>query len=209
MDGVIVDTAVHHYKAWRRMAEELSIDIDESFNERLKGLSRVDSLDVILSKGDLELDNLTKHKLMEQKNAWYLEYISGMTADDILPGVVEFFDRLDQLGIRKALGSSSKNARIILDRIGMASRFDVVVDGTHITFSKPDPEVFLKGSDALGMQPSEIIVFEDAVAGVEAAKAGGFHCVGVGDPETLKEADFVIQSLSEISEETLKNYPAR
>ncbi len=196
MDGVIVDTAVYHFKSWRRLADELSIDIDEDFNEQLKGLSRVDSLDVILHRGHLDLDNLTKIRLMEQKNHWYLEFIEDMSPADILPGVAELFAQLKAAGIKTALGSSSRNAAKILQMINMTDDFDVMIDGNRVTFSKPDPEVFIKGAQELGVLPSEAIVFEDAQAGVEAAHAGGFKCIGVGDEQSLKEADLVIPNMT-------------
>lgn len=195
MDGVIVDTAIYHFKAWRRLADEQSIDIDEHFNENLKGLSRVDSLEVILNKGNLILDNHTKLQLMEQKNGWYLEYIEDMSAEDILPGIKEFFKELKEKNIKIALGSSSKNAVKILDKLGITDHFDAIIDGTKVTFSKPDPEVFIKGAQELGVSPNETVVFEDAVAGVRAAKAGGFFAVGVGDHSTLSEADVVIPDM--------------
>lgn len=195
MDGVIVDTAVYHFKAWRRLADELSIEIDEHFNENLKGLSRVDSLEVILQKGHLVLDNPTKLQLMEKKNNWYLEFIEDMGENDILPGVTEFFNELKAKGIKIALGSSSKNAVKILEKLGMTADFDAIIDGNKVTFSKPDPEVFIKGSEELGIPPSEIVVFEDAVAGVKAAKDGGFTAIGVGEADTLSEADIVIPNM--------------
>jgi len=196
MDGVIVDTAVYHFKAWRRLADELSIDIDEHFNEQLKGLSRVDSLDVILAKGNLDLDNHTKLLLMEKKNNWYLEYIEDMTEKDILPGITAFFQELKSAGIKTALGSSSKNAVKILQMIGMTDDFDAIIDGNQVTFSKPDPEVFLKGAEEIGVSPSEAVVFEDAQAGVQAAKAGKFKCIGVGEQSMLSEADLVIPDMN-------------
>ena len=145
MDGVIVDSAVHHFVAWQRLADELSITFTEEDNHALKGLSRVDSLDHILRMGQLQLDEKTKVKLMDQKNAWYLELIKGMTSKDILPGAGELIEALVAEGLKVGLGSSSRNARLILDNVGLTPLFDVVVDGNHLTLSKPDPEVFLKG----------------------------------------------------------------
>ena len=196
MDGVIVDSAVHHFVAWRKLADELSIPFAEEDNHALKGLSRVDSLDHILRMGHLELDEKTKLKLMDQKNAWYLGLIQGMTAKDILPGAKELIEQLVAGGIRVGLGSSSRNAQLILDNVGLTPLFDVIVDGNHITLSKPDPEVFLKGAAALDVSPSETIVFEDAASGIQAAKAGGFFAVGVGSKSQLSSADVVISDLS-------------
>ncbi len=192
LDGVIVDTAKYHFIAWRRLSEELVVPFDESDNERLKGRSRVDSLEYILRKGSLELDNDTKVKLMDRKNAWYLDQVKQMTPAELAPGVVELMDELRAAGVKVGLGSSSRNAPLILDLCAIADRFDVVVDGNSITFSKPDPEVFLKGADALQVTPANTVVFEDAASGVEAAVNGGFKVIGVGSPDSLQSADFVI-----------------
>lgn len=192
LDGVIVDTAKYHFTGWQRLADELGVPFTHEDNEQLKGVSRVGSLEYILHKGGLELDNDTKVRLMDRKNAWYLELVGAMREEELFPGVVRFIDELRSNGIRVGLGSSSRNAPLILDRCGIADRFDTVVDGNHLTFSKPDPEVFLKGAAALGVAPSRTVVFEDAVSGVEAGQRGGFKVVGIGRPGTLEAADFVI-----------------
>jgi len=206
MDGVIVDSAIHHFEAWKRLADELSISFSEEDNHALKGLSRVDSLEHILRMGQLQLDEKTKVKLMDQKNAWYLELIKGMTSDDILPGAGELIEALVAEGVKVGLGSSSRNARLILDNVGLTSLFDVVVDGNHLTLSKPDPEVFLKGSSALGLQPADVVVFEDAVSGVQAAKAGGFFAIGVGDANQLAQADVVVPHLKGVTPSHLRKW---
>ena len=206
MDGVIVDSASHHYVAWKRLAEELSIPFTEEDNHALKGLSRVDSLEHILRLGHLQLDEKTKLKLMAQKNTWYLHLIEGMRAKDILPGAAELIRELSEAGMGVGLGSSSRNAQLILDNVGLTSFFDVVVDGNHITLSKPDPEVFLKGAQGLGLHPREIVVFEDAASGVQAAKTGGFFAVGVGSPEQLGQADIVVPNLEGVTLEDLKTW---
>ncbi len=193
LDGVIVDTAQYHFAGWQRLAEELGVPYTQEDNEQLKGVSRVDSLEYILEKGGLFLDNDTKVRLMDRKNAWYLELVASMTPDELSPGVVEFIDELRAKGIKVGLGSSSRNAPLILERCGIADRFDVIVDGNSITFSKPDPEVFLKGAEAFGVAPAQCVVFEDAQSGVEAALNGGFRIVGVGDAVTLERAEFVIR----------------
>ncbi len=193
LDGVIVDTAKYHFTAWQRLAEELGVSFDHSDNDQLKGVSRVDSLEYILRKGNLELDNDTKVRLMDRKNDWYLAQVAGMTPDELFPGVVAFMDELRAKGKGLALGSSSRNAPLILDRCGIADRFDAVVDGNSITFSKPDPEVFLKGASALNSVPSKTVVFEDALSGVDAALNGGFRVVGVGPKGALPKADFTLQ----------------
>lgn len=201
LDGVIVDTAVFHYQAWRRMANSLEFDISHEFNETLKGISRMDSLDLILAHGGVTLTEERKGELAAQKNEWYLELVNQMTPDAILPGVTGFFYQMKQRDryagaepIRCALGSVSKNAGLILGRIGMMADFDAIIDGNKITNSKPNPEVFLKGAAELGLQPAQCVVFEDAVAGVEAAKRAGMFAVGIGSPDVLTQADLVIPS---------------
>ena len=205
LDGVLVDTARFHFIAWREMAEGLGIPFEEADNERLKGLSRIDSLETILSLGHLVLDPLTKLQLMEQKNARYLELVQGMTSDDVLPGVVDFFAELDEAGIRKGVGSASKNAPEILRRIGLLDALDTVVDGSQVTLSKPDPEVFLKGAQRLGVAPATCVIFEDALAGIQAARSGGFPVVGVGSPAVLQGADLVIPGFQNVHWSHLEN----
>ncbi|WP_020598727.1 beta-phosphoglucomutase [Spirosoma panaciterrae] len=201
LDGVIVDTAIYHYQAWKRLANELGFDISEAFNERLKGVSRMESLDLILEHGGLTLPDEKKVELAAQKNAWYLELVSRMTPEDILPGVASFFAQVRKAGLKTALGSVSKNAGTILDRIGMSEAFDAVIDGNKISKGKPDPEVFTKGAAELGFSPTECVVFEDAVAGVEAGKRGGMFVVGLGSPEILAQADLVAPSLEALTVE--------
>lgn len=199
LDGVIVDTAVFHYQAWRRMANELGFDISHEFNETLKGVSRMDSINLILAHGNVTLTEERKLALATQKNEWYLELVSHMTPDDILPGVTGFFHQLKRAGMKCALGSVSKNAGLILKRIGMFDDFDAIIDGNKIVTGKPDPEVFLKGAAELGLEPAQCVVFEDAVAGVEAAKRGGMFAVGIGSPDVLTEADLAIPSLEHLT----------
>jgi beta-phosphoglucomutase len=192
LDGVIVETAVFHYQAWRKMANDLGFDISEEFNEGLKGISRMDSLDLILKHGGVELNEAKKIELATSKNEYYLTLVSQMTSDDILEGVTEFFEQIKQTDIKIALGSVSKNAKMILERVGLLQNFDAIIDGTKIAKGKPDPEVFLKGAAELGLLPSECIVFEDAVAGVEAGKNAGMKVVGIGQAEVLTKADIVL-----------------
>ena len=192
LDGVIVDTAQYHFTAWQRLADELGVPFDHADNDQLKGVSRVDSLEYILRKGNLELDNDTKVRLMDRKNDWYLAQVEAMQPDELFPGVVAFIDELRAAGVGVALGSSSKNAPLILDRCRIADRFDAIIDGNSITFSKPDPEVFLMGAEALGTEPARTVVFEDAVSGVQAALNGGFRVVGIGDADILGQADFIL-----------------
>lgn len=192
MDGVIVDSAKYHFVAWQELAQDIGVKFTEQDNEQLKGLSRVDSLERILKMGNLHLDNDTKLALMDKKNQSYLQYISSMNEEEILPGVGEFIEELVAAGMKVALGSSSRNATVILERIKLLSKFDAIIDGNKVTFSKPDPEVFLKGAEAMGLKPEDCVVFEDASAGVKAAIDGGFRCVGIGEEQHLSKANFVI-----------------
>lgn len=199
MDGVIVDTARFHFKAWHRLADTLGVPFTEEQNEELKGVSRLDSLERILSWGNLVLTSHKKIELMNLKNKWFLEYVDQVNPDDMLPGVLNFLNELKDSGIQIGLGSSSKNSMLILDKLGITPYFATIIDGTKIHFSKPHPEVFLKAAKELGLQPEECVVFEDAISGVEAAKAGGFPCIGIGQPEVLGAADVVVPDLSAMS----------
>ena len=206
MDGVIVDTAKYHFKAWQRLADTLGIPFTEEQNEQLKGVSRVDSLERILAWGNLQLNNNKKIELMDLKNKWYLDFVAEVSPEEMLPGAHEFLLSLKENGIKIALGSSSRNSILILEKLGIIHLFDAIIDGTKIHFSKPHPEVFLKGAADLNVEPSEVIVFEDAISGVEAAKTGGFHCIGIGEASTLKQADMIINSLAEVNLDTLKKF---
>lgn len=204
LDGVIVDTAKYHYLAWKRLANELGFEFTEEDNERLKGVSRMKSLDILLEIGKLSFDEETKEEMAAKKNAWYVEYISKMDASEILPGVIDFLNSLKENNIKISLGSVSKNAMLILNNVGIVNYFDAVIDGTKITHAKPDPEVFLKGAEELGVKPSECVVFEDAQSGIEAAINAGMRSVGVGSPEILNKANFVISSFEEMTLDRLK-----
>lgn len=199
LDGVIVDTARYHYLAWRRLANQLGFDFTEEQNEHLKGVSRTRSLEILLEIGGRSVDEATFDALAAQKNAWYVESIQRMDAAEILPGAQEFLEALRHAGVKTALGSASKNAGLILRNIGLIGHLDSVIDGTHTTKAKPDPEVFLLGAQALGTPPAHCVVFEDAAAGIEAAKAAGMRTVGIGRPENLGQADLVISGLHEMS----------
>lgn len=192
LDGVIVDTARYHFLAWRRLCNELGFDLTEEENEGLKGISRAESLDIILAKGGVTKSQAEKEELMTRKNGWYLEYVDAMSADEILPGAFSFLKLVKASGKKVSLGSSSRNAMRILEKIGVLPFFDAVIDGTKVTRGKPDPQTFLLAAEALHTEPEHCVVFEDATAGVEAAIAGGMRTIGVGDPETLHRADMVI-----------------
>lgn len=195
LDGVLVDTAKYHYIAWKRLAGELGFEFTEQDNERLKGVSRMASLDILLEVGGITLDEDAKLALAEKKNAWYVEYISNMDESEILPGAREFIQELKDRGIKVALGSASKNAMLILNNTGLTPYFDAIIDGTKTAQAKPDPEVFTMGARELGARPDACVVFEDAEAGIEAAIRAGMRSVGIGSPETLGRANIVLPSL--------------
>ena len=181
------------------MADELGVPFSEEDNEALKGVSRVDSLEYILNKGGLVLDASTKVRLMDRKNAHYLELAGQTTPEDALPGVVSLIDELKGSGMKVALGSSSKNAEMILTRLKLIDRFDALVDGNHITLSKPDPEVFLMGAKALDLAPEHCLVFEDAQSGIDAANSGGFPVIGIGSADSLSKAVAVIPGFGHVT----------
>lgn len=197
LDGVLVDTAKYHFAAWRRLANELGFDFTHTDNEKLKGVSRVESLRLILQWGGVEKSAAEQAELAALKNSWYTESIKEMPQEEILEGISPFLEHLRSTGIRIALGSASKNAGIILQQVGLTDYFEVIVDGNSVEKSKPDPEVFLKGAKALGLTPAECMVFEDAEKGIEAALNGGFTAIGLGDPASLNRAHLVLKSLSD------------
>ncbi|NMO96346.1 beta-phosphoglucomutase [Paenibacillus lemnae] len=197
LDGVLVDTAKYHFIAWRRLAEELGFTFTEADNERLKGVSRMASLDILLEIGGLTPAEAEKLEMAAKKNAWYVEYISAMDHTEILPGALKLLQELRQNGIKIALGSASKNAMMILDNTGLTPFFDVIIDGTKTVNAKPDPEVFLMGARELGVTPAEAVVFEDAEAGVEAAMRAGMRSIGIGSPAQLGQANIVVPSLAD------------
>jgi beta-phosphoglucomutase len=199
LDGVIVDTAVYHYKAWKRLANQLGFDFTEEQNEHLKGVSRIRSLELILGWGGVTKTDAEKEELATRKNTWYVEMINQMKPDEILPGAKEFLEACKNAGIKTALGSASKNSMTILEKVNIVGLFDAVVDGNKVTKAKPDPEVFLTGARELDVDPAHCVVFEDAIAGVEAALRGGMKAVGVGSVKVLGEADLVINGLDEMT----------
>jgi len=205
LDGVIVDTAKYHFLAWKRLADDIGIDFSEEDNERLKGVSRMDSLEIILEIGKRKIDNARKDEFAALKNKWYVDYISRMTPDEILPGVLDFIGELKKEKIGIALGSASKNTPLILERVGMKHIFDAVADGNIVHKAKPDPAVFLKAAEMLGKEPRKCVVFEDAVAGVQAALNAGMVCVGIGSKDVLSEAHMVVKGISEMNLQKLKN----
>jgi len=199
LDGVLVDTAKFHFLAWRKMANELGFDFNEDQNEQLKGISRVESIARILDWGNVTLSPAEVEKYMKLKNDWYLEYIETITPNDVLPGADTFIKHSKALGFKIALGSASKNVKPILDKLELTALFDALIDGNVVTASKPDPSVFLSGAKALGLLPINCIVFEDAIAGIEAAHNGGMKAVGIGEADVLVNANIVYKNLAGIS----------
>jgi beta-phosphoglucomutase len=198
LDGVIVDTAKYHFKAWSNLAKGLGIHFSEVENEQLKGVSRIESLKKILGWGNKSIDDAEFQKLMELKNNQYLSYISTMSAQEILPGVLPVLDYLERNQIPVALGSASKNAKTILEKVGLNDYFQAVVDGNEVKEAKPHPEVFLKAAQLINCKPENCIVFEDSRAGILAANTAGMYSVGIGDAKVLEPANKVFRSFEEI-----------
>ena len=198
LDGVIVDTAKYHFLAWKNLADELGFEFTETHNELLKGVSRVRSLEILLEIGNIELSEKKKQEILISKNQDYLGYINKMGSNEILPGAETLLDNLDKLGIKYVLGSASKNATLILNQVGLLNRFEGIVDGNSVSKAKPDPEVFLIGAQKLNLSPENCVVFEDAIAGIEAANKAKMISVGIGDKDTLNNADFNFDSLVDI-----------
>lgn len=199
LDGVLVDTAKYHYLAWRKLAQELGFDLTPETNELLKGVSRVKSLEIILEKAGRTASAAEIEAMATRKNAWYLEYILHMKPSEVLSNVKSFVRRSRTKGLKTAIGSASKNTPTILERTGLTPLFDAVIDGNVTEAAKPDPEVFLKAAEALRLQPSSCVVFEDSASGVDAARRAGMHVVGIGAPQSLKDADLVISGFSGIT----------
>lgn len=198
LDGVIVDTAKYHFLAWKNLADALDFEFTETHNELLKGVSRVRSLEILLSIGNVSLSEEKKQEILISKNEDYLRYIRKMNTDEILPGVNNLLDKLDRKGIKYVLGSASKNAPLILKQVGLLERFEAIVDGNDVSKAKPDPEVFLIGAKKLNLPQENCVVFEDAIAGIKAANRANMISVGIGDKETLSEADFNFNNLTEM-----------
>jgi beta-phosphoglucomutase len=203
LDGVIVDTAYYHYKAWKRLANELGFDLTSQQNERLKGVSRMESLNILLEIGSLVVNDAEKEKLAHQKNIWFNDFIERMLPEEIFPGVKQLIEKLKFKGVKVALASSSKNARTVIRRLQIENMFEVVVDGTMIIRTKPDPEIFLRTAQLIEILPDNCLVFEDAEAGVEAALAAGMKCVGVGSIQQLRKANMVIDKTGDFRTEML------
>lgn len=204
LDGVIVDTAKFHFLAWQKLANKIGINFSEKENEQLKGVSRIKSLEKILSWGNKVLSDEEFQRLMDEKNEDYLNHVHQMTKDDILPGVTEFLNVLKSKKHPIALGSASKNAKTILNCVGLTETFDAIIDGNVVSKAKPDPEVFLKAANCLETAPKDCFVFEDSIAGVKAANSGGMTSIGIGDNETLNEAQFCFKNFTEFDYDFFK-----
>ncbi|WP_299247778.1 beta-phosphoglucomutase [uncultured Aquimarina sp.] len=201
LDGVIVDTAKYHFLAWQNLANGLGISFSEEQNEQLKGVSRIRSLEKILEWGNKTISEEEFTTLMAKKNEEYLNYIETMDTSEILPDVPRVLEYLLTKDQAVALGSASKNARIILDKVLLKEKFHAIVDGTDVSKAKPDPEVFLIGAQKLGVAPKDCVVFEDSVAGIQAANIANMISIGIGDTNVLHEADYIFNNFTEITEE--------
>ena len=195
LDGVITDTAHYHYLAWKRLAESEGVHFDAAFNEHLKGVDRMGSLELILGAASANYTREQKLALADSKNRHYQELIATMSASDLLPGAIDALAAVRAAGLKIGLASVSKNAFTVLDMLGIRDRFDVVVDAALITHSKPHPEIFLTAARQLGVAPGDCLGVEDAVAGVASIKSAGMVALGVGDPLVLTQADRVISGL--------------
>jgi beta-phosphoglucomutase len=206
LDGVIVDTAKFHYLAWKALADSLGIPFNEHDNEQLKGVSRMTSLEFILRKGNKKYTTEEKNEMAARKNEQYLALCATLTASDILPGITQFLETLKEKRIHIGLGSASKNARMILDKLNLTSYFECIVDGNKISEAKPNPQVFLKAAEELNTLPDHAVVFEDAEAGVEAGIRGGFYVVGIGDENILGKADIVLSSTDQLRMDLFESF---
>jgi beta-phosphoglucomutase len=205
LDGVIVDTAKYHFLAWKKIANELGIDFTLEHNELLKGVSRVRSLDIILELGKVEASEEDKNKWLIQKNEDYLSYLVDMNESEILPGVMDTLRFLKKNNQLIALGSASKNARPILEKTGTLNYFDAIVDGNDVVNAKPDPEVFLQAARLLNVTNEDSIVFEDSVAGVQAANTANMISIGIGEEVTLYEAQHIFKDFTSIDTRFLES----
>jgi beta-phosphoglucomutase len=198
LDGVIVSTDEYHYQAWKQISDQENIYFDREINERLRGVSRMESLDIILSHSDKSYSENEKQLLAQRKNESYCELLNNLSPNDILPGIINLLLSLKAKGIKIAIGSSSKNTPFILKQIGLSSNFDAIADGNSIKNSKPDPEVFLLAAEMMGVTPEECIVIEDAKAGIDAAIAAGMKAVGIGSAAKCLNADLKLKDLTNL-----------
>lgn len=207
LDGVITDTAKFHYQAWKALADSLGISIDETFNETLKGISRMDSLDRILAHGHREnaFTPAEKEALAQQKNDHYVQLLEHLTTEDVLPGVVPLLQQAQARHIPCAVASASKNAPLILEKLGVRAYFATIVDPDSLSKGKPDPEIFLAAADSIGVLPQNAIGFEDAQSGIDGLKAAGIYAVGLSASQPLLGADMQVSEMTELSVNALLN----
>ncbi|WP_302416752.1 beta-phosphoglucomutase [Blautia marasmi] len=198
LDGVICHTDKYHYQAWKKLADKLGIYFDQEINNRLRGVSRMESFDIILEKYHGQMSQEDKVRYAAEKNDLYRELLKNMTTDDLDPQVKETLDTLRSRGLLLAIGSSSKNAGFILERLGLDGYFDAVSDGNNISRSKPDPEVFLKAAEYLDLQPQDCLVVEDAQSGLEAAIAGNMDCAAIGDAVKCNKANYNLETFPDL-----------
>jgi len=203
LDGVLVSTDEYHYRSWQRLADEEGIYFDREINHRLRGVSRMVSLEIVLERSQRTYTPDEKSALADRKNSYYRDSLRKLTRADLLPGVLATLAALRGRGVRIAVGSSSKNTRLILERIGLTDQMDAVVDGNDITASKPDPKVFLIAAEHLGLKPAECLVVEDATAGIEAARRAGMAVLGIGSPSNLPGVAPLAASLADVTVEEL------
>jgi beta-phosphoglucomutase len=205
LDGVIVDTAKYHFLAWQKLAQELGIEFTPEHNEDLKGVSRVRSLDIILDLGNIQASQDEKDKWLYEKNELYLSYLVDMNQSQLLPGILHVLKFLKENNQYIALGSASKNARPILEKTDIIQYFDAIVDGNDVTNAKPDPEVFLRACQLVFVSPEDSIVFEDSVAGIQAANSARMKSIGIGDKEILHEAEYIFPDFTSINEQFIRS----
>lgn len=205
LDGVIVSTDEYHYQAWKKLALREGIEFDRKINNRLRGVSRMESLEIILEKSNKKYSDSEKLEMTDYKNVIYKKLLDNLTPKDILDNALEVLDFLRNMGILIAIGSSSKNTKRILDKIGLLEAFNAIADGTDIKKSKPDPEVFLVAAERLGLEPQSCLVIEDAIAGIEAAKNGYMYACAINDAIKSEKADFKIKNLKEIEHIVLEH----
>ncbi len=201
LDGVLVDTAKYHFKSWIKLSAELGFELTPVVEEKLKGISRMDSLNIVLESGGISCSEEEKKAMAEKKNTWYLDSLEGLDNDVILEGVLSFLDAVKSHNIPMAVGSASKNATTILSRLDMTDYFVSIIDGNHVQKTKPDPEVFVNAARDLQLEEASCLVFEDSQKGILAAKTGGFRVIGIGEKTALKEAEAVISGFQGVKVE--------
>ncbi len=205
LDGVIVDTTKYHYLAWKNLANALGFNFTEEQNEQLKGVSRVKSLEILLTIGNIQLSEEKKQTLLVKKNKEYIAFVDKMTSEEILPGVTKILHFLEANNIEFALGSASKNAPLILEKVGLLHRFNIIVDGNSVSKAKPNPEVFLIAAKKLNTNPKNCVVVEDAIAGIQAANVAGMVSIGIGNAKVLREANYIFKDMTAITSDFLQN----